>query len=107
MAQSPAASAGKENFGLVLSLFADPDPQSLYGRSSKRGAALLSPLTFAADVCPALQVNVALAESDELRKAQTSLNREQQQDPISSTQPGRLIRHVQDSLNLWPRQKIY
>lgn len=44
MAQSPTASAGKEDFGLVLSLFADPGPQSLYGRSSERGAALLSPV---------------------------------------------------------------
>lgn len=91
MAQSPTASAGKEDFGLVVSLFADPGLQSLYGRSSERGTALLFALTFAADVCPALQVNVALAESDERRKAETSLNPEQQQDPISSAQPGRLI----------------
>jgi len=46
-----------------------------------------------AAVCAALQENVALAEPDELRKAETSLNREQQQRPISSAQPGRLIRH--------------
>jgi hypothetical protein len=107
MAQSPTASAGKEDFGLFLSLLADPGSQSLYGRSSKRGTALLSPLTFAADVCPALQVNIALAESDELRKAETSLNRELQQNPISSAQPGRLIRHGQESFNLGPRQKIH
>src|SRR5690349_14163897 len=107
MAQSPTASAGKEDFGLVLSLFVDPGLQSLYGRSSERGTALLSPLTFATDVFPALQLNVALAESDELRKAETSLNREQQQDPIPSAQPGRLIRRGQESLNLGPRQKIH
>jgi hypothetical protein len=107
MAQSPAASAWKEDFGLVLSLFANQDPQSLYGRSGERGTALLSSLTFAADVCPALQANVALAESNELRKAETSLNREQQQDPVSSAQPSRLIRHGQESVNLGPRQKIY
>ena len=52
MTQSPTASAGKEDFGLVISLFADPGSQSLYGRSSERGTALLSPLTFATDVCP-------------------------------------------------------
>lgn len=77
----------------VLSLFADPSLQNLYGGSSEWGASLLSPLTFTADVCPALQVNVALAESDDLRQAETCLNREQQQDPVSSAQPRRLIRH--------------
>ena len=70
-------------------------------------AALLSPFTFAADVCSALQVDVALAKSDEFRKAETSLNREQQQDPISSAEPGRLIRHFQESLDFGPRQKIH
>jgi hypothetical protein len=107
MAQLPTASAGKEDFGLVLSLFADPGPQSLHGRSSERRTALLSPFTLAAHVCAALQENVALAEPGELRKAETSLNREQQQDPISSAQPGRLIRHGEESLNLGPRQKIH
>jgi hypothetical protein len=59
------------------------------------------------DAGATLQVNVGLAKSDELRQAQTSLNREQQQDPISSAQPRRLIRHGQESLNLGPRQKIH
>src|SRR5205814_8258912 len=99
--------AGKEDFGLVLPLFADPGRQGPYCRSSERSAALLSPFTFAAHVGTALQVNVVVSESDYLRKAETSLNREQQQDAISSTQPSCLIRYGHERINLRSRQKIY
>jgi hypothetical protein len=76
MAQSTTASAGKEDICLALPLFADPGPESLYCRSSERGAALLTPLTLAPDVGTALQIDVALSEADEFRKTETSLNRE-------------------------------
>ena len=54
---------------------------------SERSAALLSPFIFAADVGDALQVNVVLPESDYLRKAETRLNREEQQN-AQSAPPG-------------------
>jgi hypothetical protein len=78
MAQLPAASGRKEDFSLVLPLFAEPGLQSPNRRSSERSTALLSPLTLAADMGAALQENVTLPESDELRKTETSLDSEQQ-----------------------------
>ena len=54
-------------------------------RTSKRSAALLSPLTFATDVGTATQVDVTLSESDEFRDAKPGLDGEQQQATISST----------------------
>jgi hypothetical protein len=77
-AQLPPASAGEQNFGFVLPLFADPGPKSLYRRSSKRRAALLSPFTFAADVGTPAQVDVTLVESDDLGKAKPGLDGKQQ-----------------------------
>jgi hypothetical protein len=74
MAQLPTVSVWKEDFRLVFSLLADPGTQSLYCRASERGAALLSPFTFAADVGAALQADVALSECDEFRKPKPSLN---------------------------------
>jgi hypothetical protein len=76
VAQLPTASGREDDFSLVLPLFAEPSFQSANRRSGERGTALLSPLAFAADVGAALQENVTLPESDQLRKTETGLNGE-------------------------------
>src|SRR4051794_7390355 len=52
-------------------------------------------------------MDVALSKSDNFRKSEAGLNREEQEHAISSPQPGALIWHFQESLDFRPRQEIH
>ena len=75
--------------------------------AAKRGTALLAPLAFATNMRARSEYHVAAIEIDQLRDAQARLQGEQQNRPISATDPRRLIGGGEQRLHLRPINEVH
>ena len=105
-AERNAACIRKSNRVIGSSSFLKPGFQDRHRLFGQRGATLLSPLAVATDMRSTGEDDIASAKTNQLRKTEACLDRQQKQGPIPSSEPGGSIRSSQERLNLWRGQEI-
>jgi hypothetical protein len=96
-----APGAGREQrFVGGAGSFAQPHAEDGFGGCRQRDGAVLAALAFAADVRAGAEADVAAVEAGQLGHAQSGLDGDQQQGPVTSALPARQVGGVDEGVDL-------